>query len=89
MSQSYGPEEVVHQVKETLQLDQASLEHPEPEAKRLIRCLARKAKCYDRVDVVKHLRDITPAGTTGEFDMSVIYLSGTSVIKATCNDITQ
>jgi len=41
------------------------LEHPEPETKRMIRCLATKAICSSRRDVVKRLREVTPAGTTG------------------------
>ena len=56
------------QLREQLHVKHDSLEHPDPETKRLIRCLARKAKHSDRLDVVKYLREITPAGTTGESD---------------------
>jgi len=59
------PEEVVVQLQEHIQLNQSSLNGPDPEATRWIRCLAIEAKRSDRLDVVKHLREITPAGTTG------------------------
>ncbi|XP_078349895.1 uncharacterized protein LOC144634751 isoform X1 [Oculina patagonica] len=65
LTQSCDPGEVVHHLKECLQLDQDSLNHPEPGTKRWIRCLTRKAKYSNRLDVVQHLREITPAGTTG------------------------
>jgi len=65
LSKSSDSKQVVSQLKESLQLDQASLEKPDPETKRLIRCLARQANCSNRLDVVKRLRDLSPAGTTG------------------------
>ena len=65
LSQSCDAQEVVNRLQEDLQLDQSCLEHPEPETKRMIRCLARKAKCSSRLDVVECLRKVTPAGTTG------------------------
>lgn len=65
LSHSPDPKEVVLQLKETLHLDQTALKHPEPETKQLIRCLAKRAKHSNRLDVVRHLREITPAGTTG------------------------
>ena len=49
----------------SLSLDQASLERPDPETKRQIRCICLKAKSTDRLDVVKRLQEIAPAGTTG------------------------
>ena len=55
------------QFQETLHLEPASLTSPEPETKSVIRYLALKAKSEKRDDLVKHLRKITPAGTTGEF----------------------
>ena len=67
MSDSCHPEEIVLQLKESLHLDQMCLEQPNPETKRTIRCLAKRAKDSNRIEVVKHLREITPAGTTGEF----------------------
>ena len=66
LSQQCDPKEVVLQIKDCLQLDQSTLEQPDPGTKRLIRCLATKAKQSDRLDVFDHLREITPAGTTGE-----------------------
>ena len=74
LSASCEPREVVHQLKLSLQWDQASLEDPTPENKRLIRYLATKAKPSNRLDVVKHLREITPAGTAGELQESCIVL---------------
>ena len=58
--------QIVHQLQETLQWNQASLEQPNREAKKWIRSLTREARRSERLDVVKHLREITPAGTTGE-----------------------
>ena len=66
LSQPCDPKEVVLQLKQCMQLDQALLEQPDSETKKLIRCLARKAKELNRLDVVKRLREIAPAGTTGE-----------------------
>lgn len=60
------PKLVLSKLKETLQLDQASLEQPDSDIKKQIRCLAREASCSNRPDVVEYLREITPAGTTGE-----------------------
>ena len=50
---------------ESLKLDEATLADPGPEETQLIRCLSMEAKNANRLDVVKHLREITPAGTTG------------------------
>ena len=66
ISRSCDSKEVVSQFKEALQLDESALKKPDIQTKRKIRCLARQAKCSDRSDVIKQLRDITPAGTTGE-----------------------
>ena len=54
------------QFQEALQLKPASLAIPEPETKSMIRDLALRAKSEKRDDLVRHLREITPAGTTGE-----------------------
>jgi len=59
--------EVVRQLQETLQPDQASLQEPGLETRQMIRYLARTAKDLNRLDVFEHLREITPAGTCGEF----------------------
>ena len=56
------------QFREALQLEPASLVSPEPETKSMIRGLALRAKSEKRDDLVRHLREITPAGTTGEFN---------------------
>ena len=71
-SQASDPKDIVIQFQETLQLDPASLKHPDPETKQWIRCLASKAQWKNRVDVVKCLREITPAGTTGELKLDVM-----------------
>ncbi|XP_015776000.1 PREDICTED: uncharacterized protein LOC107354094 [Acropora digitifera] len=65
VSPSCGPKEIVVKLKENLHLDQADLEKPSAETSRMIRCLAATAKDSNRIDVVKHLREIMPAGTTG------------------------
>ena len=65
-SKSCDAELVVSKLKETLRLDQASLEQPDSDSKKQIRCFAREASRCNRPDVVEYLREITPAGTTGE-----------------------
>ena len=65
LSQSCDAQEVVRRILEDLQLKQTCLNHPEPKTTKMIRCLAQRAKCSSRLDVVKHLREVTPAGTTG------------------------
>ena len=59
--------DIVIQFREALQLEPASLVTPEPETKSMIRGLALRAKSEKRDDLVRHLREITPAGTSGEF----------------------
>ena len=56
------------QFQEALQLKATSMAIPEPETKSMIRDLALRAKSEKRDDLVRHLRYITPAGTTGEFE---------------------
>ncbi|KAJ7363165.1 hypothetical protein OS493_011443, partial [Desmophyllum pertusum] len=56
---------VVARLQDNLQVNQAALADPEPETTRMVRCLATIAKNENRLDVVQHLRQITPAGTTG------------------------
>ena len=72
LSQPCNSREVVLQLKNCLQLDQASLKHPDPGTKRLIRCVAIKAKRLNRLDVFDHLREITPAGTTGKLVVTLL-----------------
>ena len=76
---SYDPEEIVLQLKENLHLNETDLKQPTPETTRMIRCLAATAKESNRIDVVKHLREITLAGTTGEFTC-IIWLSVDSFV---------
>ena len=76
-SQSCDAKLVVSRLKETIQLDQASLEQPDSDTKKRIRFLARAANRCGRRDVVKHLKEITPAGTTGEcLSVLLIIISG-------------
>ena len=65
-SQSCDSKQIARLLNESFQLDGASLAQPDPETKKKIRCLAIKAKCSNRLDVVRHLREITPAGTSGK-----------------------
>lgn len=57
---------VVDQLLKSFSLEQVSLEQPDPETKRKLRCLCVKANTANRLDVVKKLREIAPAGTTGK-----------------------
>ena len=66
VSQSRNFEDVVRQLEDKFNLDRTTLRDPDPDSKVIIRCLARTAKSTDRLDVVKELRKIVPAGTTGE-----------------------
>lgn len=83
LSQTCDAKDVVVRLQGDLHLKQVSLENPEPEPKRMIRCLARKAKCSNRLDVVKHLREVTPAGTTGKCLNDTKWLS--SLYVYSCN----
>ena len=65
LSSSCDATEVVIRFQKDLHLDQTSLESPKDETKIMIRCLAREAKFSNRLDVVKHLREVLPAGITG------------------------
>ena len=65
-SKECDAKQIVHQLEETLEWNQASLEQPNRDAKKWIRYLTREARRSERLDVVKYLREITPAGTTGE-----------------------
>ncbi|XP_022800252.1 uncharacterized protein LOC111338099 [Stylophora pistillata] len=64
LSPSNDCKEVVRQLEEKFNLDDAALQNPDPDNKVLIRALARKANNADRSDVVEELRKIVPAGTT-------------------------
>ena len=65
-SKVYDAKQIVHRLQETLEWNQASLEQPNHKTKKWIRSLTREARRSKRLDVVKYLREITPAGTTGE-----------------------
>ena len=71
--QTCTPENVVDKLLQNLQLEHASLKQPEPETQEWIRCLARNANNSNRLDVVKHLRQIAPAGTTGRCSTGIVY----------------
>ena len=71
-AQLCNPEDVVDTLLQNLQLEYTSLKHPEPETRKWVRCLARNANNSNRLDVVKHLRQITPAGTTGRCDTGIV-----------------
>ena len=70
-SQSCDAKDVVVRLQEFLQLNTITLDNPDPETKRWIRCLANTAKGAKRLDVVQYLRTIAPAGTTGELSTAV------------------
>lgn len=63
--QTCDANDVVARLEESLSLEKASLEQPDPKIKRQVRCLCMKAKNANRLDVVKRLREVAPAGTTG------------------------
>lgn len=58
-------DDVVALLQHSLSSDLLSSEQPDPETKRLIRCLCSKPQSAERHNVVKRLREIAPAGTTG------------------------
>ena len=63
-------------LKASLQIDQASLNEPDCKTKIVISCLARMAKESNRFDVFQHLRQIAPAGATGESVIHPNYILG-------------
>ena len=71
-SESCDPKDIVAQLQDSLQLDRAALVRAEHETKGVIRCLAERAKCANRLDVVQYLRKITPAGTTGKIVTGIL-----------------
>ena len=48
--------EIVHQLKENLQLNKDVFERPDYNTKKIIRSLAHRAKDLKRLDVFEHLR---------------------------------
>ena len=71
-SNTYSPKEVVDKLNENRQLELTSLEQPEPETRKWIRCLARNANCLNRLEVVEYLRQITAAGATGRCGTDIV-----------------
>ena len=58
--------DVVAQFQQSLSLGNLLLEQPDPDTKKRIRYLCLRAKAANKPEVVEKLREITPAGTTGE-----------------------
>lgn len=56
---------VVDEFESSLQINKASLQQPDDGTKRWVRCLFKTAVQEQKCDLVQHLRQITPAGTTG------------------------
>ena len=56
----------LHELKAILKTDPAFPRRSDPKTKKRIRSLARESVAKKRHDVLKHLRKITPAGSTGE-----------------------
>lgn len=65
LSTGIDAKDVIVRLLEILHLEEESLRNRQPETKRFVLNLARDAKQMNRFDVFKHLREITPAGTTG------------------------
>lgn len=59
--------DVVDEFKSSLKIDDASLRQPDASTMGWLRCLFKTAVRKKKLDLVRHLRQITPAGTTGIF----------------------
>lgn len=77
-TQTCDASEVVAQFQQSLSLENLSLEQPDLDTKKKIRCLCFKAKTANKPEVVKKLREITPAGTTGELKYTFADVKGMS-----------
>ena len=78
-------EQVICQLKESFQLDQSSFEQPDSQTKQLIRCFVKEAKLSNRDDVIIHLREMTPAGTTGVFiSFNNLYMAFKWILRLCC-----
>ena len=60
--------DVVDEFQSSLKIDEASLRQPDTDTKRWVRCLFKTAVREEKLDLVRHLRQITSAGTTGIFE---------------------
>ncbi|RMX58478.1 hypothetical protein pdam_00022155 [Pocillopora damicornis] len=92
LSASCDAKEIVHQLKENLQLNKDIFERPDYNTKKIVRSLAHRAKDLKRLDVFEHLREIAPAGTTGPFlaeNLPVQEMPTTKNIVIRNNDITR
>ena len=82
-TQTCDASEVVAQFQQSLSLENSSLKQPDPDTKKKIRYLCLKAKTSKKQEVVAKLREITPAGTTGELKSNFADVRGMS--GYTCN----
>ena len=80
-SQTCDASEVVAQFQQILSLENLSLEQPDSDTKKKIRYLCLKTA--KKQEVVAKLREITPAGTTGELKSNFADVRGMS--GYTCN----
>ena len=77
-SQTCDASEVVAQFQQSLSLRNLLLEQPDPDTKKKIRYLCLRAKAANKPEVVEKLREITPAGTTGELKYTFTDVRGMS-----------
>lgn len=77
-TQTCDASKVVAKFQQSLSLENSSLEQPDPGTKKKIRYLCLKAKTAKRPEVVEKLREITPAGTTGELKYTFTDVKGMS-----------
>lgn len=57
--------DVADEFQSSLKIDEASLRQPDAGTRGWVRCLFKTAVREKKFDLVEHLRQITPAGTTG------------------------
>ena len=77
-SQTCDASEVVAQFQQSLSLRNLLLEQPDPDTQKRIRYLCLRAKAANKPEVVEKLREITPAGTTGELKYTFTDVRGMS-----------
>ena len=83
--QTCDANDVVARLQESLSLERTTLEQPDPETKGQIRCLCLEAKKADRRDIVKKLREIVPAGTTGEVCFRIHVIRKIELVLSLCH----